>query len=188
MPVDGNADRLRSRRRAAARAPRSRITGLWSAALALAGICSALDAQAPDTAQPPVAVAGMRVRLWEQAARDLSMPVVGNLASIRPDSVDIRPDGSETAIAVPRAAVTRVETSLGPHSASRSSAAWMGAAVGGLGGAILGVIAGNISRHNAAKLGIGGALVGAGGGAAIGANWPGEAWRRATLPPAASTP
>jgi len=155
--------------------------------MVLAGIGGALGAQAPDTAQPPVVLVGTRVRLWEQAARDLSIPVVGSLARITSDSIDIRPDGSGVPLAVPRPAVTRVESSLGPHSASRTSGAWMGAAIGGLGGGILGIIAGNITRRNAAAFGIFAGIGGAGAGAAAGASWPGEAWRRATLPQASAT-
>ena len=127
---------------------------------------------------------GTRVRLWEQAARDLSLPVVGTLSRITSDTIDIRANGSDSPRGVPRQLVTRVEISLGPHSGSRSASAWMGAAIGGLGAGILGIIAGNLSRSNAARLGLVGAIGGAGVGAAIGASQPGESWRRAVLPPA----
>lgn len=151
------------------------------------GVTTALEAQAPDTTQPPIVLVGTRVRLWERAARDLSLPVVGSLARVTPDSIDIRPDGSGAPVALPRPAVTRVESSLGPHSGSRSTGAWMGAVIGGLGGGILGIIAGNLTRRNAAKLGIFAGIGGAGVGAAIGASWPSEAWRRATLPAETAT-
>jgi hypothetical protein len=124
----------------------------------------------------------MRIRLWELAAHDLSVPVVGRLARVTSDSIDIRPDGEQSPLAVPRPAITRVESSLGRHSASRSTTALMGAAIGALGAGIVGIIAGNLSRSNAARLGIYSAIGGAGVGAAAGAALPGEAWKRATLP------
>lgn len=58
----------------------------------------------------------------------------------------------------------------------------MGGAIGALGGGILGIIAGNLSRSNAARLGIYSAIGGAGVGAVAGAAMPGEAWRRAAVP------
>jgi hypothetical protein len=141
-----------------------------------------LGAQAADSVQgPPVAV-GTRIRLWELAAHDLSIPVVGRLARVTTDSIDIRPDGDPSPVAVPRPLITRVESSAGPHAGSRSTTALMGAAIGALGGGILGIIAGNLSRSNAARLGIYSGLAGAGVGAAAGAAVPGDAWKRATLP------
>ncbi len=139
-------------------------------------------AQAVDSAHgPPVAV-GTRIRLWELAAHDLSIPVVGRLARVTTDSVDIRPDGDPSPLAISRPLITRVESSTGPHARSRSTTALMGAAIGALGGGILGIIAGNLSRSNAARLGIYSGLAGAGVGAAAGAALPGDAWKRATLP------
>ena len=125
---------------------------------------------------------GAHVRLWELAARDLSIPVVGRLTRLTPDSVDIQPDGNDATIGVARPAVTRIETSEGPHTKSRTTAAVMGAVIGALGGGVLGVIAGNMNRSNAARLGIYAGVAGAGIGAVVGASAPGEAWHRATLP------
>lgn len=142
----------------------------------------ALGAQAPDSTQGPLVAVGTRLRVWQLAAHDLSIPVVGRLARVTADSVDIRPDGDHLALAVSRPLITRVESSVGPHSGSRSRTALMGAAIGALGGGILGIIAGNLSRSNAARLGIYSGLAGAGIGAAAGAAAPGDTWQRATLP------
>jgi hypothetical protein len=138
--------------------------------------------RAADSTREPFVAIGTRIRVWELAAHDLSIPVVGRLARVTSDSVDIRPDGDESPLAVPRPRITRVESSLGPHSGSRSTTALTGAAIGALGGGILGIIAGNLSRSNAARLGIYSGIGGAGAGAVAGAAMPGEAWRGATLP------
>ena len=129
-----------------------------------------------------VVLVGARVRLWQLAARDLSIPIVGHLTRITPDSVDIRPDGNDLAVGVARPAVTRIETSVGPQSRSRTTGAVLGAVIGAIGGGVIGVIAGTMSRSNAARLGIYTGAAGAGIGAVAGALTPGEAWRRATLP------
>jgi hypothetical protein len=154
-----------------------------AAALVLAA--PALPAQTPaTTSEPPAVVVGARVRLWERAAAGLAIPIVGDLTRVTPDTVALRPDGLQSTVGVERPHVVRIELSGGPGTASRSASAWKGAAIGGLGGAILGIIAGDISRHNAARFGaygaVGGALIGAGAGAAR----PGEVWHPAVLAPA----
>ncbi len=142
----------------------------------------ALGAQSVASETSGVVLVGARVRLWQLAARDLSIPVVGRLTRITADSVDIQPDGNDLAIGVARPAVTRVDASAGPHTKPRGTAAVMGAVIGALGGGIIGVVAGNMSHGNAARLGIYSGVAGAGIGAAAGAFAPGEAWHRATLP------
>jgi hypothetical protein len=157
-----------------------RRTLMWLVVTACAG--ATLGAQPAASDSSGVVVVGSRVRVWELAARDLSVPVVGRLARITADSVDIRPEGNDLAVGIARPAVTRVETSQGPHTRPRTTSALMGAVIGALGGGVLGVIAGNMSRGNAARLGVYSGIAGAGIGAAAGALNPGEAWRRATLP------
>jgi hypothetical protein len=151
-------------------------------AIGIACLSGVLQGQTQDTAHVPTVRVGTRVRVWERAARDLSIPLTGSLTRITADTIAIRPDGLATPVAVARPAVTHLELSTGPHSGSRSSAAGVGAAIGGLGGGILGIIIGNLSRNNAARLGIYGAIAGAGAGAGIGASLPGEGWRPAVLP------
>ena len=119
---------------------------------------------------------GKRVRLWAREAPDLSAPITGELTALRADSVGIIPSGRTRALLVPRSDVTRIETSAGPATGSRAAAAGKGAIIGLLGGGILGVIAGNLTKHNAAKLGAAAGLAGAGVGAAAGAMWIGERW------------
>jgi hypothetical protein len=139
-------------------------------------------AQTLDTSRVLVVALGARVRLWERAAADLSLPVVGSVTRITKDSVGIEPDGGASAAAFSRLAVTHIEFSAGPRTGSRGSAAWKAAIIGGLGGGVLGVIVGNLTRRNAARYGLYAAGVGAAGGAAVGASWPGEAWTPAQLP------
>ncbi len=150
--------------------------------IAAVGTSGALRAQSVADETSGVVLVGARVRLWELAARDLSIPVVGRLTRLTADSVDILPDGNDATIGVARPAVTRIETSDGPHTKPRGTAAVMGAVIGALGGGVVGVIAGNMNRSNAARLGIYAGLAGAGIGAVVGASAPGEAWHRATLP------
>jgi hypothetical protein len=157
-------------------------TRLWICVVAAACTSGVLGAQSVANETSGVVLVGARVRLWELAARDLSVPVVGRLTRLTADSIDIQPDGNDATIVVARPAVTRVETSEGPHTRSRTTAAVMGAVIGALGGGVLGVIAGNMNRSNAARLGIYAGVAGAGIGAVVGASAPGEAWHRATLP------
>ena len=160
--------------------PARRLLCLTATALggAIAG------AQTPDTSHVTVVALGARVRLWERAATDLDFPVVGSVTRITGDSVGIQPDGGMSPSAISRLAVTHIESSAGPRTASRGSAAWKAAIIGGLGGGVLGVIVGNLTRRNAARYGLYAAGVGAAAGAGVGANWPGEAWQTARLPAA----
>ena len=151
-------------------------------ALVAAFASGSLRAQSIASETSGVVGVGDRVRLWQLATRDLSIPVVGRLTRVTADSVDIQPDGNDVTIGVARPAVTRIDASAGPHTKPRTTAAVMGAVIGALGGGVLGVIAGNMSHNNAARLGIYGGVAGAGIGAAAGALAPGEAWHRATLP------
>jgi len=145
---------------------------------------TAVDGTRASPAEPSVVSVGSRVRLWEHAAADLSVPIVGQLTAVARDTVGVRPDGGTTAIGIARPSLVRIESSVGPQSASRAGGAWKGVAAGGLGGGLLGVIVGSLARRNAAKLGLYSAGIGAVIGAGAGATWPGEAWHRASLPDA----
>ena len=157
---------------------------MWRLGVACLLSAGAVAAQSPGLAPAQsVVLMGTRVRLWERAAASFSIPVVGTLAGLTADTVSVRPDGRTAIIGIARPLVTHVESSAGPGTGVRTTAAWHGAIMGGLAGAILGIVVGDMSRHNAAKLGLYGAVGGALGGAVIGATRPGDAWHDAALPP-----
>jgi hypothetical protein len=156
-------------------------------AYAIAALCTALSGagiaigaqqtSAPSTRTELLALSpGTRVRLWERAGGNLNIPVAGEFKGLSADTVHLVPAGLATARGIPERDVLRVETSAGPRSAPRLPAAGKGALAGGIGGAILGIIAGNISKRNSAKLGIAGFGVGAVGGGIVGSQLPGELW------------
>jgi len=174
------------------------------AALALAMVCSALGAQTSPAPSPspspapvlvppltpsaaadtsPVIKVGERVRLWQRVANSLSDPLKGTVTSLVPDSVGVRPDGLPTPVILPRQSITRVDVSGGLNSGSHLTSTLTGMLIGGLSGAVLGVIAGNLSGKNASKGAYYGGAAGLVIGGGIGYLSPGEAWRRAQLPP-----
>jgi len=134
---------------------------------------------AATTPQP--AGIGARVRVWYSAANDLSLPAIGTLTRASRDSIGIQYAPDRAAVGIARQRITHVEVSDGPGTGSRAQSAWIGAGVGGLGGAILGIVVGDITHRNAAKYGTFGFLGLAVGGAAVGANSPGERWSPSTL-------
>ncbi len=123
------------------------------------------------------------MRVWQRVANSLSEPLKGTVTTLVPDSVGVRPDGLPHPVILPRQSVTRVDISGGPNSGSRLTSTLTGMLIGGLSAAVLGVIAGNLAGKDASK----GAYIGGAAGLVIGGGIgylsPGEAWRRAQLPP-----
>jgi hypothetical protein len=126
--------------------------------------------------------AGARVRIWTSEMRK----VVGRVDAVTSDSLMFHPDGKSDAIAVPVAAVLRLDVSRG--SLSRKNSAWKRAkwsgAIGAAAGAIsLGLqheqVGEGASPAEGAALGAwSGALFGGLIGALVGAARPAENWER----------
>jgi len=147
-----------------------------SCALAFAGLSFSSPATAEDTPGIPPLAPGVRVRI---VAPDVSAgKVIGTITAVDEESVTLDVPGRGAAVSVPRDKITHLDVSEGPR--SRWINAAFGAAVGALGGAIVGgnhkssLFHGDYSTGEAATDGgVLGALVGAAVGALIP---PGERW------------
>jgi hypothetical protein len=161
-----------------------------SASLILAlllGTALDLAAQAP----PIDLVPGRRIRVHRRAETTL----VGELVSLGPDSLTLTTAAADT-VAVSRAAITGLDLSTGTKS-NAGKGALNGLIFGGLGGALIGVLAsgsddGEFLDYGPGAWAASGALMfgalGAGVGALIGSGQRADRWESVPLPTVAIVP
>ena len=159
--------------------------------LALLGAIVALAAPAVLHAQFPADIqAGARVRVWvPEPHRQMEGPVRrqllrGTVQSVASDTLHLAIPGATGTVAIPRAAVRRLQVSRGE---SRIASAFERAAGGALGGAVSWAMLNDPRRRGGPHYrtdwraaGVGAAW-GAGIGAAVGMIFPHEQWRRVRL-------
>lgn len=124
---------------------------------------------------------GARIRVWERITGDPAVITTGHVTGLGPATLSLIPDGNEHAVTMERTNLQRINVSAGPKSGSRVSAAATGAVIGSLTAATAGVIAGDATKHNAAKGGAVGFGLGAVVGGVIGALRPREGWQTLKL-------
>jgi hypothetical protein len=148
-----------------------------------------LAAARPLAAQfPPEVAARTRVRVvLPDSVRQAWGPpreqwLRGEVASLAVDTLYLRLQGAAAPVPIPRAAIRRIDRSLGvpsrPESALRGAVSW--AFLGALYWAALHADVDDTSRALADRLGEG-AAIGAGVGFVLGAIFPSERWRRVHL-------
>jgi hypothetical protein len=130
----------------------------------------------PDTVRT-----GIRVRVWVRQRDEAAVDLVGTVRQVGRDSLFLAPSHAPP-LGVPLARIRHVDISDGRRSAMRWKSTLIGAAFGTLAGGVAGVIAGNATKHNAARLGEIGLAGGFVVGGVIGNMLPGENWHAGVLP------
>lgn len=152
-------------------------------------LCTAVDLAAQ--AQPVDLVPGRRIRVHRRAETTL----VGDLVSLGPDTLTMTTSAADT-VAVQRAAISRLDLSTGTKSKAGKGAV-NGLLFGGLGGALIGVLAsgsddGEFLDYGPGAWAASGALMfgalGAGVGALIGSGQRTDQWEGVVLPTVAIVP